>query len=314
MMMSRIVAAVMICVGASAWLASGRVHARADGAGVSVTEVTRNVLVFGTGAGNVVASVGPDGALLVGTPAAADTAAIEKILEGRTKSAARYVLVGPEDPASSEGDAGWGKRGAFVAMQELAQQLIGGDVMGAPEPLPVRFVKLGVDRPRVAFSDVLAFDLNGEAIHIVHQPAGQVNANCLVHFHVANLIYFGDAFPGDEYPRIELDRGGRIDGLIQILGGWTDKSLKIVPARGKVATGTEMKEFVEMLTAVTGNVRGMVKAGMTTSEIVAAKPAAEFDAKWGHGRVTSDEFVKEVAESVVREGKEKKPEMKMEMK
>src|SRR5437660_1592814 len=35
---------------------------------VSVTEVTPEVLVFATTAGNVVTSVGPDGALLVGTP------------------------------------------------------------------------------------------------------------------------------------------------------------------------------------------------------------------------------------------------------
>ena len=35
---------------------------------VNVTEVTPNVVVFATSSGNVVASVGPDGALLIGTP------------------------------------------------------------------------------------------------------------------------------------------------------------------------------------------------------------------------------------------------------
>ena len=44
----------------------------AIGAGqdVGVTEITPELLVFTTAAGNVVTSVGPDGALLVGTPAA----------------------------------------------------------------------------------------------------------------------------------------------------------------------------------------------------------------------------------------------------
>lgn len=41
---------------------------------VRITEVTPHVLVFATSSGNVVASVGPDGALLVGTPSAASTA------------------------------------------------------------------------------------------------------------------------------------------------------------------------------------------------------------------------------------------------
>jgi len=40
---------------------------------VNVAEITPEVLVFATTAGNVVASVGPDGALLVGTPPAAST-------------------------------------------------------------------------------------------------------------------------------------------------------------------------------------------------------------------------------------------------
>ncbi|MFZ0334173.1 MAG: hypothetical protein WAL69_08545, partial [Candidatus Acidiferrales bacterium] len=35
---------------------------------VTVTEITPTVLVFATNSGNVVSSVGPDGALLVGTP------------------------------------------------------------------------------------------------------------------------------------------------------------------------------------------------------------------------------------------------------
>ncbi len=125
---------------------------------VGVTEVTPELLVFATAAGNVVASVGPDGALLVGTPAAA---------------------------------AGWGRRGAFVAMHENALQRISGNVMGPPPPLPPRFTELGVDRPRIAFSEVLAFDINAESIHVVHQKPGYSNADAIVHFHVAKLIYLG---------------------------------------------------------------------------------------------------------------------------
>src|SRR5579862_3646465 len=84
--------------------------------GATVTEINPGLLVFSTAAGNVVASVGPDGALLVGTPSAASTPQISNILASRTRSAVRYVVIAPEAPAHSEGDAGWGRRGAFVAM------------------------------------------------------------------------------------------------------------------------------------------------------------------------------------------------------
>jgi hypothetical protein len=67
---------------------------------VSVTEISPQVLVFATSTGNVVASVGPDGALLIGTPSAASTAPIEAILATHTKSPVRYVVIAPEDPSS----------------------------------------------------------------------------------------------------------------------------------------------------------------------------------------------------------------------
>jgi hypothetical protein len=98
----------------------------------SVTEITPNLLVFGTDNGNVLASVGADGALIVGTPSAASTAQISSVLAGRTKSPVRYVVIAPQDLAHSQGDAGWGRRGAFVAMQENALQRLGGHAMGPP--------------------------------------------------------------------------------------------------------------------------------------------------------------------------------------
>src|SRR5713101_2003837 len=189
---------------------------------VSVTEITPQLLVFATTAGNVVASVGPDGALLVGTPAAASTPYISGILASRTKSAVRYVVIGPQDMAHSEGDAGWGRRGAFVAMHENALQRIGGNAMGAPSPMSQRFTELGVDRPRIAFSEVLAFYVNNDSIHIVHQKPGYSNADAIVHFHVAKLIYLGDVFPGDGYPTVDPAQGGTLDGLLSTLGGWAD--------------------------------------------------------------------------------------------
>jgi hypothetical protein len=155
---------------------------------VGVTEITTKLLVFSTTAGNVVASIGPDGALLVGTPPITSTPSISSVLTSRTKSPVRYVVIAPQGLAHSEGDAGWGRRGAFVAMQENALRRLDGDTMGAPPPLSPRFVKLGVDRPRIAFSEVLAFDLNGESIHVVHQKPGYSDADAIVHFHLAKLV------------------------------------------------------------------------------------------------------------------------------
>jgi len=269
---------------------------------VGVTVITPGLLVFTTTAGNVVASVGPDGALLVGTPATASTTYISNLLASRTKSAVRYVVIAPQDLAHSEGDAGWGRRGAFVAMHENALQRIGGNTMGAPPPLSRRFTELGVDRPRIAFSEVLAFDINGESIHIVHQKPGYSNADAIVHFHVANLIYLGEVFPGDGYPAIDPAQGGTLEGLVNTLDGWTDSAFRIVPARGEVTNGASVKAFRDMIVAVRDRVKPLIAAGRTESQILAEHPTADFDARWGHGRVQPDQFVREIY-SAIKTGK-----------
>ena len=268
---------------------------------VGIKEITPNVLVFATRTGNVIALVGPDGALLIGTPSADSTTRISSELANRTKSPVRYVVIAPSDPAQSEGDAGWGRRGAFVAMQEKALERIGGHIMGPPKPLSEEFAKLGVDRPRISFSEVMSFDMNGDAVHIVRQTPGCSDADALVHFHLANVVYFGEVFPGDGYPVIDSAHGGSLDGLVKMLDGWTDPGRHVVPARGEVTNGTGLKAFLDMIAAVRKRVQRSIDAGQTESQVIAEHPTAEFDAKWGHGRVQPDAFVQEVYRALKKE-------------
>ena len=197
----------------------------------AVTEVSSNVLVFATSTGNVVASVGPDGAFLIGTPSADSTEQISTVIASRTKNPARYVVISPEKPADWEGDAGWTKRGAFVVMQEKALERWGGHKMGPPKPLPARLIQLGVNRPAVAFSEVITFDLNGDAIHVIHQSPGFSNGDSIAHFHAANLLYFGEVFPGEGYPSIDPELGANFNGFVKTLTPWTDATRHIVPSR-----------------------------------------------------------------------------------
>lgn len=243
-------------------------------------EITPNLPVFSTTDG-VVASVGRDGAFLVGTPTAASTSKISDVLAARTKSAFRYVVIAPQDRSHSEGDAGWQRRGAFVVMHENALQRLGGDAMGAPPPPPARFAALGVQHPRMAFSEVLAFDLNGEAIHFVHQKPGYSSADSLVHFHVGTTVYWDEVFPGGGYPKIDESQGGTLDGLLKTLKPWTDGAIKIVPARGRVTNGGTVKAFRDMIVTVQDRVQHLAAAGKTESQAVAEHPTSDFDAEWG---------------------------------
>ena len=45
-----------------------------------------------------------------------------------------------------------------------------------------------------------------------------------------------------------------------------------------------------MLATVSGEVKQLIAEGKTLEEIVAAKPTAEFDEKWGKGFIKPDKF------------------------
>lgn len=63
---------------------------------VGITGITPSLLVFSTSAGNVIASVGNDGVLLVGLPSAASTEAITQALASRrTVTVPEFLIVPP---------------------------------------------------------------------------------------------------------------------------------------------------------------------------------------------------------------------------
>lgn len=273
--------------------------------GIQVTEITPNVLVFATRTGNLLASVGQDGALLIGTPSADSTEQVSNMLASRAPSAFRYVVIWPQEPAHSEGDAGWQRRGAFVAIQENAlghMSTNSANMMELPKG-PQRFAELGVELPRIMFSEVLAFNINGDAIHVVHQKPGYSDADALVHFHVNKVVYLGEDFPGDGYPLIDDTQHGTMAGLLSNLEEvepWVDASMHVVPARGKVTNGATLQAFYEMVVTVRDRISALVKQGKTAEQVIARHPTAEFDDRWGLGRVTPDAFVKEVFAAVAQ--------------
>lgn len=286
-----------------AFLIAAPILAAAQNTTLRFTEIKPDVLVFSTGSGNVIASVGPDGVLIVGTPAASDTDAIREVLTKRTNSPHCYVVIWPLPVDQSQGDAGWAKHGCFVAMQENALGRLGGGRMGKPTPLPPQFATLAVVRPPVGFSEVIKFDMNADAIHIIHQKPGNTDADLLAHFEQAKVVYFGEDLPGDGYPEIDKKQNGSIDGFLSALENWNDDATHFVPARGAMMNGTAVQAFRQMIVTVRDRVKKMADSGQTEAQVIAAHPTAEFDSRWGHGRVKPDDFVRELYASLTTKDK-----------
>ena len=59
------------------------------------------------------------------------------------------------------------------------------------------------------------------------------------------------------------------------------KTTIVVPGHGPVGDRAQLVEFRDMLVAVRANVSRLKQQGKSLDEVLAAKPTAAFDAKWG---------------------------------
>ena len=255
---------------------------------VAVQEPAPGVLILTTPAGNSIASVGPDGAVVVGVQSPLTTAGIAAELARRTRSPRRFVVLAPGDSGIVAGDAGWSALGATVIAHENTRPRLQKWAGAADVTLPI-----------VTYSQVIAFDMNGESVHVVHMPPGYSDGDAIVHFHHAGVIHLGSSLTTDGYPHVDLAQNGSIDGIIETVGRFTDSpaTTQLVPRRGPIIHAAELTEYHAMLTAIRDTVRAMAKAGMTEDKVVAAHPTAKWDARWGKGRITPDQFVRMVYRS-----------------
>lgn len=258
---------------------------------VRVTALSDHVILLQSPRTNMVASVGAEGAVVVGAMDTLSASAVAESLAARSTSPRRFVIAMAGLASIGQADAGWEKRGALVVMQELAARR-----MRQPAQADLR-------RPRSQFSQVFVIELNDEPIHAVHQEPGYANSDVLVHFEGANVIYLGESFPGDGYPRIDSELGGTVEGLLKTLDPWArpagpDSRARFVGARGAPASSGDILAFRDMIKAVSEEVHRLKKAGRSVDEVVAAHAAAAYDQRWGHGLVSADSFVRDLYRAV----------------
>jgi glyoxylase-like metal-dependent hydrolase (beta-lactamase superfamily II) len=118
-----------------------------------------------------------------------------------------------------------------------------------------------------------------------------------VYFKKADVLALGDTFWNGFYPYIDNEDGGSINGAIsranKAVARTTEHTI-VIPGHGPVGTRAQLIEFRDMLVTVRNNVSAPKQQGKSLDEIVAAKPTAAFDVKWGNFVFNGDQFTKMV--------------------
>lgn len=256
--------------------ATARAQSGLDSVTIRLTKASGSVYmadgVGGFGGGNVAASVGTDGILLVDDMYSGMVPKLEQSLKTLSPLPIRIVLNTHFHGDHIQGDAVLGKTATIIAHQNVLSRIS----QGRTTPLPF---------PMVTFADSMHVRFNGEDIRVLHMPNGHTDSDVIVYFETAKVLHLGDMFFVGMFPAVYREGGGDIKQLIVSL----DKVIaefpadaKVIPGHGDLATMGDLKAYVAMLKETVAAAERGIRQGKTAAEIQ-QDPAITKYAKLGTG-------------------------------
>ena len=295
---------VLPSLAAAALLAPGAARAQQDMSGVEVrTQHVAGAVHMLTGAGgNVAVVAGADGVFLVDDQFAPLTEKIRAAVARISPAPVRFVLNTHWHGDHTGGNENLGRAGALIVAHDNVRTRMSTDQFMNNLADTVRASPRGA-LPVVTFSDTVTFHLNGEEVRAFHVPPAHTDGDAIVHFRRADVVHMGDTYFNGLYPYIDLSSGGSVDGTIAAADrvlAMAGEGTRIIPGHGPLSGRAELRAYRDMLVTVRDRVRALARQGKTLQQVQAAKPSAEFDARWGGGFMKPDAFVRVVYGSVTR--------------
>jgi glyoxylase-like metal-dependent hydrolase (beta-lactamase superfamily II) len=156
-------------------------------------------------------------------------------------------------------------------------------------------------RPTILVENEKEFTFAGDTIKVEHFGPGHTDGDVVVYFEKADVMALGDSFWNGNYPFIDNEDGGNVNSAIafanKIIEHTTDKTI-LGPGHGQVGNRAQLIEFRDMLVAVRDKVAALKSQGKSLEEVIAAKPTAAFDAKWGRFVIGPEFFTRLVYEGL----------------
>lgn len=257
---------------------------------VVVTPLAEHLYLVQAEGGNQAVLTGADGLLLVDASYLRTVPAVLGEL-GKLSHDAPDLLINTHCHGDhTGGNPGYRQAGyRIVATRQTRERLLApkANLLGKPDPMP------SAGLPTVTFDHQLTLLRSAETVQLEQIAPAHTDTDLFVHFHTANVLHVGDTWFNGIFPFIDEAIGGSIGGMIaanERALAIADSATRIIPGHGPVGTRAGLVEFRDLLVSCRERVLKLKTAGRTEAEVVAANPLGEFDARWGHGLLTTKVF------------------------
>lgn len=265
---------------------------------MKATKVAGNVYMLEGSGGNIGVSVGPDGILIVDDQFAplADKikAALKQLGEGKLK----FVINTHWHGDHTGGNAIFGVDSTIIAHANVRKRL-SAPVIRDGKPAPGRPKEA---LPLITFDESLSVHFNGEEIKAIHYPNGHTDGDGVIFFTGANVVHMGDHMMTGNFPFVDMNSGGSVEGIVRNIGNVLAKlppDVKIIPGHGPLATVDDVRRYQQVLIETVDIVRKQMQAGKSLDEIKAAGLPAKYDS-WGKNFITTPVWIETVFKSLTK--------------
>jgi glyoxylase-like metal-dependent hydrolase (beta-lactamase superfamily II) len=272
-----------------AFVTSSAAQDKLDTVNVRAAKASGNVYFLdctgGFGGGNVAASVGDDGILLVDDMYAAMGPKLISTLKTLSDKPVRIVLNTHFHGDHIQGNKNFHNNAVIIGHENIAKRLIAANKGTTPT---LDYV------PSVTFADGISLNFNGEEIQMIHFPNSHTDGDSIVYFTKSKVLHLGDMFFFGMFPAVYTQGGGDIRQLVRSIEKIVadfPADTKVIPGHGDLATMQDLKNYLAMLTETIGIVESGIKAGKSLDQMQKEKVLAKYDPLGSGGAQTTEQYL-----------------------
>lgn len=260
-----------------------------------------SVLINNVG-GNIAVLHGREGTLIVDTGVAGSRQQIAEALARVSADPVKYVVNTHWHFDHVDGNEWLNQAGATIVAHENVRKRMSEptrvglwDHTFPPSPaaaLPAVILRAAATQDGTSGATL---HLNGTSVRLDTFLPAHTDGDTSVEFSDADVLHLGDLWWNGQYPFIDYDTGGSINGTIRAIESSLARvgaKTLIIPGHGPVGDKSRLSEFREMLVAIRDKVAGLKKQGKSADEVVAEKPTAAYDPRWGASLVDGALFTR----------------------
>ena len=259
---------------------------------IKSTKVADNFYTLEGQGGTIGVLAGPQGVLMVDSQFAPLTEKIVAAIKAVNPGPIRYLINTHVHGDHTGGNENLGKMGVTIFAREQLRERLIHPAPAANGNLPPSAPEAAL--PLVTYSGPVTFHMNGEEVRLIPIQRAHTDGDTLVRFTNADVIMTGDFYRSVQFPNIDRANGGSLNGMLDGLAyiiGQAGPNTKIIPGHGPTVDRNAVIAHRDMILAIRDQVAKLVQQGDSVEQVVAAKPAADYDGKVQEAGTSRDRFI-----------------------